>query len=307
MEDILSAFVSKTLNIDESKFSELVKTDEGEFKKDALALLLEKDQERVQGFKTADDDVLKKRFDNGFAKGKQESLGNFEKDVRTKFEFDNPDLKGIDLINAIVDTKVSSLNKGGGKVTDDIVKAHPAYLGLHERLTKEKSEVVKEWETKYNGLETTVAQAKTMGVINTKANAIIDKLKPVFSADPLKATNQKKMILSQLASNKYDIQEDRIVVMDSTGTPLEDDHRNPVQFEALVQDITTGLFDLHQSKPRSSAGKGDGSNEAGGSYENSDSWSWNKVKPKSDAEYMELIKNASSLEEKTAITESFKS
>jgi len=308
MEKIFSAFLSKTLNIDESKLSELVKTEEGEFKPDALDKLLELDATRVQGLKTNDEGLLTERFNNGYAKAKQEVFGNFENQVRSEFKVNNPELKGLELINAVVQSKVESLNVGDGSVTDNQVLKHPVYLDMTDRLMKEKSDVEQEWSQKFTGLETSITRNKTMDVVNSEAMKVISSLNPVFSEDSNKAHNQRQLILTQIGQHNFEVQDNRIVVLDKEGKTMEDAHRVPLKFDTMVSDITQKLFDLHQQTARSSSGgqgvdSGTGSND----FANTESWNWNKVTPQTDGEFMSLMDSANSLEEKTAITNAWTS
>ena len=307
MEKIFSAFLSKTLNIDESKLSELVKTEDGEFKPEALNKLLELDATRVQGLKTADETLLTDRFNNGYAKAKQEVFGNFENQVREQYKVSNPELKGLDLINAVVQSKVESLNVGDGNVTDNQVLKHPVYLDMTDRLMKEKSEVEQEWSQKFTGLELSITRNKTMDVVNAEAMKVISNLNPVFSEDSNKAHNQRQLILTQIGQHDFEVQNNRIVVLDKEGKPMEDAHRVPLKFDDMVSNITTTLFDLHQQTARSSSGGQGGGTGTGTESVNTDGWNWNKVTPQSENEFMSLMSKANSLEEKTAITNSWTS
>lgn len=302
MEKEIFAFLSKTLNIDESKLSELVKTEEGEVKPDALDKLLELDATRVQGLKTTDEGMLTERFNNGYAKAKQEVMNDFEKGVRSEFKVTNPEVKGLDLIQAVVKSKVDSLNVGDGSVTDVQVLKHPVYLDMVDRMTQEKTQVVDEWSEKFTGLERTHARNKTMETVNAEAMKVISNLNPVFSEDSTKAHNQRQLILNQIGQHDFEVQDNRIVVLDKEGKPMEDAHRVPLKFDTMVSDITQKLFDLHQQTPRSSSGTGGGDGTGSGQSVNTEGWNWNKVTPATDEEFMSLMESANSLEEKTAIT-----
>ena len=83
--ELLTAYLSKTLNMDQQQVADLVKTEEGEFKSDALALLLEKNSshiETLQAKAKPSEEVLSERFNNGYAKAKEEVLTKRENEIK---------------------------------------------------------------------------------------------------------------------------------------------------------------------------------------------------------------------------------
>lgn len=298
MEEILIAFMSKTLNIDKEQVAELVKNAEGELKETALTDLLNLDKERVSRLSKGNDDELKTRFDNGYAKAKGEVLGEFEKTIREKFEFQS-DKKGFELVTDLVESRVSSLKKDG--LTPDSIKKSSTYLDLVEHKNKEMQDKIDALTNDYDGKINMFKSAEVSKKITEEAFGIIDMLKPVLSEDLTRATNQKKSIVERiLNTNKFEINEGRIILLNADGKIMEDEHKNPIPFDKMVRDTTVSLFDLKKSEERSSAG-GPGS----GADDKKIPFKWNGTAPTNDENYIKLISNADSLEEKQAITKAF--
>ena len=88
--ELLRAYVSRTLNMDNDQVAELVKTDDKEsLKENALDLLLEKDVSRVDKLKGKGDTT--EAFNNGHKKGTNEALGKLEKEAKETFEISKED------------------------------------------------------------------------------------------------------------------------------------------------------------------------------------------------------------------------
>jgi len=297
MEKLLEALVSKTLNIDSSKFAELVKTEDGELKKDALKILLEQDATRVQNLKLADETELKTRFDNGYAKAKSETLKELEKEIKTTFEFTS-DKKGVELINEIVAAK-SKVDKTV-EITPEKIKQSKIYLDMMDIKEAEKSKAVEDVTSQFQGKIEQFEKQGTLSVVNKKASKIIDALNPILSKDLTKASNQKNTIFEKLGKYNFKVEDDRIILLNEKNELLEDEHRNPVKFENVVKDVTCSLFDLAESKERKSGG---GTEDEDGKGD--EKFEWNGVAPKTQKEYQLMINNAKTLDEKKAIMKSW--
>lgn len=209
MEKLYIAFLSKTLNIDESQVSDLVKAEDGEIKKDALKILLELDKDRVSKISGASEDELKQRFENGYAKAKGEVLGDFEKTVRDEFKITS-NKKGVDLINELVNSKISSLEKDG--IDPESVVKSKVYLDMVKQKDDEKQSEIDAVKTDYEGKINSYKQVETNKLLSEKANEIIVGLNPIFSENQSIADNQRKSIIRNiLSSQKFEINEGRII------------------------------------------------------------------------------------------------
>lgn len=246
MNEVLFAFLSKTLNMESEALHKLVKTDEGEFKQDALESLLELDKTRVANIKQAETDKGKELFNNGYAKGKQESLSNFEGEIKTNFGVDS-NLKGMELIHKLIDSKKES------KTDVDVTKT-PEYISLMSKHQDELTSTVKEWEDKYNARENELKEKETFNTIKSRTNPIIDSLNLSLSTDPIRASKQKQVILNELKSYNYQIDGEKIIPLNSDGTAMRDEHNHLVPFKSLVSNIATGYYDVVNDSRTSSGG-----------------------------------------------------
>lgn len=294
MEELLLAFLSKTLNIDKKQVAELVKTEDGkEVKKDALDLLLGKHSEHIEKIKTSVD--TKEFFNNGYAKAKQEVLNEQESKIAKHYGI-TKDLKGLDLVEAIVEEKTKALEKK--EITPDEIKKSTVYQDVFTQLKKEKDDEIASITTKFQNEIAGYKRSETFKTIFSKADEVIDKLKPVFSTNPTIALNQRKTIYKALEANNFDVKEDgRVVPLTSDGKLKENEHGHPVSFDSIVTDITSNLFDLQAAEDRRSPG--------GGADDDKKPPVWNGTVPKDDNEYMKMIAEAKSIEEKKEITAAY--
>lgn len=287
--------------MDDEQVAELVKTDDGEsIKDDALIKLLELDASRVTELKGKGGDT-KEAFDNGYKKGQKESLTKFEEDAKKHYEL-TTDVKGLELIGEIVKVKTEALENK--EVTPDEIKKTPTYQNA---LTQQKTDFenkIKELTGEHQKvIEGYQRKESIQGVIKV-ADSIIDELNPVWSKDPVRAANQRKKIHEGIANGNFKQNPDGMpIVLDKDGNALEDKHGNPIPFKSFVTNEVTSIMDLHESKKRDSAGKPDG--DGGGGKPNED-WNWDGRKPQDDKEYMDLVKNATSTEEKVAIRNAYR-
>ncbi|MCA9497105.1 MAG: hypothetical protein KC589_09240 [Nanoarchaeota archaeon] len=259
------------------------------------------DKKRVDAIEKASDDQLKERFDNGYAKAKQEVLSDFEKSVRDKFSFSS-DKKGVDLISELVSSKLKSV-KDGAIDPDQIMKSS-TYMDMIKQKDDEKLAEIEKIKGSYEDQISSYKKAEVNKVLSEKAMSIIDGLKPVFSSNSEVAANQRKTLINDiLNSGKFELNDKgSIIPLNEDGKVLLDDHKNPVKYDDIVINRTKSLFDIQVAKDRSSSGG------AGGSDDDKEkpSFKWDGNAPKNSNEYIKLIQSAGSLEEKAAITESWK-
>lgn len=263
MKEVLMTLLSKVYKLDAEAAAELLeKTDENEIANDILAL----DSARVKQFK--EDGT--KRFNDGHKKGKSESLKTLEDELKEKFEVSDTNLQGLALIEHIVQTQSEA--GADGKITDDVVKKHPAYLELEKQVKTTKQTVENEWKKKLDEVENGYKQKETHSTVKNKAMEILDELNPVLPEDGKKAAKAKNWFLNELINgNKYEVTDDgQILMLDKDGKRMEDEHGNAKSFDDFVKTLAEESFELNQSKERSSAGnggegsKGSGAGKGGG-------------------------------------------
>ena len=297
MEDILTAFIAKTLNIAQEQVAELVKTDDNKSIKDnALQLLLDKDVDRITSLKLKSSDDGK-TFDNGYKKAQSEVLSNFEDDIKKKYEI-TTEAKGSDLIQEIINGKIKNVDKK--EVTDDDIKRSTTYLNALKSVEQKKLDEINSIKESHRKELNVFVRKEKLSDVFKSADDILNKSLIDFSKDPTISMNQRNVVHKLLAEKDYDVKEDKTILpLNSEGKLLEDDHGHPIPFENIVLE-SASFLPVRKSEDRDSGG-GTGDD----TQPNQTGFSWNGQKPKSDDEFVNLISEAKTLEEKKAITESY--
>src|SRR5690349_6192628 len=141
MEELLLEFVSKTLNMDKDGVAELLKSDDGKIKDDALNALLDKDKDRVKGIK-------KTSFDDGVKKTTKSLMSDFERQLKDKYELES-DAQGIELIESLLDKNKPAedqKSKQSKELTFDEIKKHKDFIAYEKKRDKEIEDKQKEFD-----------------------------------------------------------------------------------------------------------------------------------------------------------------
>ena len=271
--------------------AELLPDSEEEFDGEKLkASVLELDKKRIQSSK----DYGKTRFDEGYKKATREILNAYEEKIREEFGVSDEELKGIDLIRKVVEIGTSNTKKDPKDLSEDELKTLPAVLRLLAEKEKSFSEREKEIKTEYEAKIAQFEKERVFNEVSKKALSILDSLNPVLSTDPVKAQNQKNILLRELQS--FDFQEvDGEIVPMKDGKRYENDHGHGVSLEALVKETAGNYFDFKQADQRDAPPAGQGSGVGGGI----------KI-PKTEAEYVKVMTDTSiPIEQRLKIKEAF--
>jgi hypothetical protein len=251
MEEILLEFLSKTLNIDKDGVAELLKSDEGKIKENALDLLLDKDKGRIK-------ELREKYFNDGHKKAVKETRQQFEKEIKEKFELDS-DAQGIELIELLIEKQKPSDDKDKKKkeeITWEDIKKRPEFIEFEKKVKKEFEDKQKEFEDQLKAKELEFKKKETLTEVEKRIHQIIEDVKPALSSDPQKAANQKKVIIDALTKNNFEIQGDQIILLKEDGSRLEDEHGHIIDFNVKVKETISSYFDIPVATDRSSAGNG---------------------------------------------------
>lgn len=290
-KELLFGLLSATQNMDEAGVTSLYKDGGTELKDDALEILKKLDIDRVQKMKPD----TKKFFDDGYKKAQGEALTKLEKEFREKTGFSS-EKKGIDLFVEYADSKVQSTD-----ITEDAVKRHPLFISTVDKLSKEKEEAVSLKQKEFEDFQNGIKKKETFGSVSNRALEIFNNMKPVLSQDANRAKNQLDLFVDKLKDYDYEIQEDKVVVLNKDGTVFEDSHGNRIQFEKLIKDTASKYYDFHVAEPRTiPSNKSDA--------EKNKSTLINIQVPKDEVEYAKLISDSSiPLDQRTAIKEAYAS
>lgn len=266
MKTIITGLLSKAYNFDNGKIAELFKDGETELSEqqqtEILNKILEIDAQRVENIKKSVD--KKDAFQDGFKKAKSEVLKDFEKGLKEKFGVES-DKTGLELIEEVVSKK--SEGGQGGDVTEDAIKRSKVFQDMESNLKKQITTVKTEYETKINEIQDGYKAEQTFSNVSQKALQIFNGLNPILPQNKTVADNQVKFFVNTLKDFKFDVQDERIVVMDKDGKVIEDGHGNSRSFEDIVKETASGLFEFKANNGGSGSGNGgQGQGGSGSSY-----------------------------------------
>ena len=266
MKTIIMGLLSKAYNFENGKIAELFKDGETELsedqQKEILQKLLEEDAKRVEAIKKSVD--TKPAFQDGFKKAQGEILTKFEKDLKEKFGLES-DKMGLELVEELVSKK--SEGGQGGDLTEDAIKRSKVFQDMESNLKKQITTVKTEYETKINEIQDGYKAEKTFSNVSQKALQIFNGLNPILPQNKTVADNQVKFFVNTLKDFKFDVQDERIVVMDKDGKVIEDGHGNSRSFEDIVKETASGLFEFKANNGGSGSGNGgQGQGGSGSSY-----------------------------------------
>ena len=266
MKTIITGLLSKAYNFDNGKIAELFKDGETELSEEQqteiLKKILEIDAQRVENIKKSVD--KKDAFQDGFKKAKSEVLTDFEKGLKEKFGIES-DKTGLELVEEVVSKK----SEGGqsGDITEDAIKRSKVFQDMESNLKKQIKQTETDYQNKINEIQDGYKAEQTFSNVSQKALQIFNGLNPILPQNKTVADNQVKFFVNTLKDFKFDVQDERIVVMDKDGKVLEDGHGNSRSFEDIVKETASGLFEFKANNGGSGSGNGgQGQGGSGSSY-----------------------------------------
>lgn len=311
VETLLGLLHVQTKKTDEALREELFdgEGDDLKLKDNALDIMKGWDVDRVSALKMDDAALAKikgESFDKGHQKAKGELMTKFDTDLREKHSFES-DLKGQELVDAIISDKTKSSSKGGEISVDDI-KKHPHYLTTVSEHTKALKKAGDDWQTKYSDLENGHKSASVFGNVKSLTESFWAESNALFPEDARHANALKNVILSELEQFKYQKHEDTFVVLDADGVKvLEDKHGNNVSFKDHIKSVTENFVGFQTQQQRSSGG---GDDEGGDDSGDSKSKKWTGKIPANDEEYMKQmqeLKNSGDTDGRVSLMEAYTS
>lgn len=233
----------------------------------ALDLLLAKDVERIKTLDTAHKVELTSMHDQGHKKGLAESLDTWEKKLREEFKVDAADLKGVELVKAIVKSQAKT-------PPEKDVKLSPEYLALEKQLAENNTAWETKLKTETDNILSQYKKKETLSRVASDAQKILlAELKPSsLSATELIRQTQIQNFLRELEPFEYQIAEDGNHIISENGKRKNDPHGNPFSFKELVKDIAGRHFEFAQQPDRGNAGNGGGSASGGAPAKVPDEW-----------------------------------
>ncbi len=245
-KELLTGFVSKTLNMDESEVASLYNED-GTLKADAKETLLAKDADRIKAIKEAAPST--KAIQDQYLKGKKDGKEELETVVRTTFGIQSTKI-GAELISE-ARAKISE----PGTVTEDVVKKHPAFIGMEERLRKEADDKIAAAEARVKEVESNFQTKEQKKELAKTATSILSELKPILPKTQSKADRQVNDFADRITSRKWAEFEKNGVkdyyLLKDDGSPAEDAHGNKQWIKDVVKAEADAFFDFETADNRS--------------------------------------------------------
>lgn len=246
---ILIGVLSKTLNLDDGKFAELSKNGETELSEnEVVSSILNLDVDRVKAIKT---DVSKESFQDGIKKAKKEILTDLENEMKEKFQIESSKT-GLDLIDEIVE----KTSKPNDQVTEDAIRRSKLFLDLETNLKNQIKQQKEEFENELKTVKNTYEGEKVYSSVNKNAMKILNELNPILPTNKAIADNQIQAFLDKFKDFNFELQDDRIVVMDKDKKILQDAHGNTRTFDEIVKERASGFWELAQNNGGSGSGNG---------------------------------------------------
>ncbi|WP_179022049.1 hypothetical protein [Winogradskyella forsetii] len=255
---------------------------ESEFK----TKFLELDSNRI----TAINQKGSKKFDEGYKKATSEVLSKSEKEIKDKYGIDDADLKGLDLIDKVVELSSKAQKTDFSKLSEEDLKKHPAFIKIQNEKDKTFKEREQQLQDEFDSKLKDFSRKELFGKVEKRAISLLDSMNPVLSEDPVKAANQKKFLTLELQGLDFQQEGDEFIPL-KDGKRLEDGHGHGITFEKFVKGKAASLYDFKQADDRGTPPPG-GDGGSGGSTK----------APKSEAEYAKVMSDRSiPLEERQKI------
>jgi len=254
---ILRALLAKVYKMQDGEIDELLNSSEDNAQETATQTILDKDTARIATLKTP---AKGQTFQDGYAKGKKESLTELEKTIKEKFEIES-DATGLDLIDVIVTAKAPTGAKPK-EITEDDIRKSPFYQQTVKDHKKALTEANSTWQAKVTELETGQKKAETFAVVGTKAWETVTGMNPILPKNPQVADNLKKAYLATFKDFDYETQADgKTILVMKDGKVHTDSHGNNVTLDDLAKTNAAGYFEFQQnngggSTSNADAGKG---------------------------------------------------
>lgn len=261
MNEIITAFLAKTLNLAPDSVAELLykKSDDGtlttELNDNALAELLAADAQRISKIKPSGDG--KEQFNNGHKAGLKEAAEKYEKAFRTKFNVDpEAKLQGEALIDAAVTAAAASAQN------PDNVKKSAEYLALERQMREAIEAEKKAAQETIEAIKGEYTKKDVWANVKGKIVDTVKALNPVLPSDEAKSRAWLDLFASEFQS--FDWQEENgnfYAVRD--GKRVENAHGHAQTLKDLVKAAAESKFDFQQTPPSGGGNQNPGSNGGG--------------------------------------------
>lgn len=290
-------FADLSIKLSDDDGKELDELDDDE----VVAVFQKLDGEKVTGFKTK----LTERFNDGHKKGKAE-IGNFEKKLKDKFDIDDEDLTGDDLIEHIKD----SIPAPGGptdltKFTEDDLKKVPAYKKIKQAHTAELNTLKTEHEKALQAEKENLAKGEVFSEVKDKGRTILNGKKVLLPEDASKKEARiQKLLDTELKNHTWKKENGVLIPVDKDGVQLEDANGKVINFDDLVNSIIDTNFD--PAPENTPPPPGPGNKHPHQQQQNKDKKPYTGTIPTSKDQYMDILLDKNiDIDQKVALKENY--
>lgn len=229
MENVIIALLSKAYKLDTEKVKELLASPET-----LESEVLKIDAERIAKIKSSYDNT----FQNGYAKGKVESLTDLEQRLKEQHGFDS-DLKGVELVSALLETKSVK-----SATTEDDVRRSKTFLEAEKVHKKQLADLKAESEAAVLGVKKQIEKANTFSVIKEKAEVLLNTKGAVMPKSPKVAQNLKNTFFDNLQKFDFEKAENGEFLVLQEGKILQDAHGHTRNLDSLISEMSEEFFEF---------------------------------------------------------------
>lgn len=301
-EKLLRALLSKAYKTDKTEIDRILSDDT----EDAAGEneVLELDTTRVSTLKTPKKGST---FQDGYAKGKKETLDNFEKEIADTFEIDlsqvdEENRTGLKLVEHVVATKAKPGT--GGNLTEDQIKANPVYQRAEQSWKKAVKDKETEWKTKYEQLETGHKKEHAFSTVSNEVLKVLKAMNPVLPTDGKVANTWQNNFVNSFKEFDFEIQDGGRIVAMKDGKVVEDGHGGTLDFDTLVKSRAPEYFEFKVNNGGQNGGNGKAGETGSGGNSGGKQYPANITKPKTFDDYAKIIQDQSiKLEDRNTVRE----
>lgn len=224
-QEILMEMLAKFYKQPKDKITEILALAPAE----AKAAIAKLDTDRIAKIQEGVDNLT---FQDGFKKGKKETMTEHEKAVREAYGLTESTAVGLDLINEAVAAKAGE----AGAKTDDQIKGSTVYQQLEQKMKTELAKQKTDFETKLTEKDNNYQRETTFGSVAKKARDIRNGLNPIISENATIAETHDTDFVNELKGYEYKPSGETYLVY-KDGKLQQDQHGNTLDFDAFVQSV----------------------------------------------------------------------
>ena len=255
---LILGVLTKLLNKTDEELTGLLfeKSDDGseKLKDDALDVSIDLVEQKVSKIKGSQFDEKKLRDDIS-KRVKNETLTNFEKEIREKYNLDS-DRGGPELI----DDLLAKFKSDDSALTPDKIKLTDTFRDMEKEFKKRMKDLEKNHEIEIETLKKTFQKKDAWNVIGRDIRKKLAEVSPVLPKNQKAADNLVELFVSSFADYEWQVDKNGKHLATKDGKRIEDNLGNEIDFDNLVSGRISEYFDIPAQRPKGGAG-----NEGGGS------------------------------------------